>query len=183
MTKSKFKKFGLTFAPDLVVRPSDREPLRRAWKRASKSDLRDPEVKRMVSAIKSKKTAPIEVKEVKFKKDLQRGLFAAADIPKGAVIGHYSGKLMRMSAVNTASDYIFSFSEAPYRNWAIDGEKIGNYMRFINHSSKINIEPVELYYGGLPRIVFVAKRKIKKGEQLYYSYGPEYWKVKGVKPD
>lgn len=183
MKSRQFKKWGLTFAADLRVRPCDKPALARAWKRASQSDPKDPEVKRMITAIRSRKMPPVEVLEVKFKRGVQKGLFAKAPIKKGSVVGHYSGRLLRGSEVNVDSDYVFSFSEKPYQNWVIDGEKIGNHMRFVNHSKRVNLEAVELYWGKLPRIVFIATRDIDKGEQLFYNYGSEYWKIKGVRPD
>jgi len=183
MSKHEFRKMGITFKSDLVVRPSDKPALARAWKRAAQSDPKDPEVRRMITAIRARKTAPVVIKEVRLKKELQRGLFAAAPIKKGAVVGHYSGRLLRECVVNCDSDYVFSFSDKAYMKWLIDGEKVGNHMRFINHSKKYNLEAVELYYGKLPRIVFIACRDIKKGEELFFSYGAEYWKTKGVKPE
>ena len=183
MSKKEFRKMGITFVPDVIVRPCDKPALARAWKRATHSDPKDPEVRRMIVAIKSRKMAPVVVKEVKFKKELQRGLFAAARIKKGTIVGHYSGKLLRECVVNCDSDYVFSFSDKAYAKWVIDGEKVGNHMRFVNHSKRVNLEAVELYYGKLPRIVFVASRDIKEGEELLYSYGEEYWKTKGIKPE
>ena len=184
LKKKDFEKNGVSYSPDVVIRPSDQAALTRSWKKAWEvhSDPDHPEVKVMIAAVKKGKGAPVVVKEVKFKGETQRGLFAAASIKKGSVIGHYSGRLLPDRVVNSDSDYVFSFSEPAYKKWVIDGEKVGNHMRFINHSKDENIGAVELYYDNLPRIVFVAERDIKEGEQLLYSYGDKYWKTKGIKP-
>ncbi len=182
---NEFKKRGLRFVSDLVVRSADREALAKSWKRARKShsDDQDSETQKILAALESGNTPALKVKNVKFKGGAQKGLFAATSIKKGSVIGFYTGKLLKEDEVDVDSDYVFGFGEPAYKKWLIDGQRVGNYMRFANHSKKGNMEVVELYYDGLPRIAFIALRHIKEGEQLLYDYGDEYWENKGIIPD
>lgn len=106
------------------------------------------------------------------------GLFAEADIAYGAFIGEYTGLVRRL--VRLQHDQNAYCLHYPTRFWslwymAVDALHEGNVTRFINHSDKPNIEPLCLVDRGLLRQVFVALRPIKKGEQLTFNYGSDYW--------
>ena len=181
--KKEFRELGITYKSDLVVRPLDRLELLKLWKKAAHSDLNDPQIQRIIAALKSKKMAPVVLKEVQFKIGSQLGVFAAAEIKKGTVVGQYSGKLQHCSDINYRSNYVFGFKEKAYLMWGIDALDTGNYTRFINHSYNGNLSVINLYYGKLPRIVFIANRDINEGEELRYDYGKGYWSSRGIEPE
>jgi len=67
-------------------------------------------------------------------------------------------------------------------NFAINAEYCGNFTRFINHSNKPNLVLQSVYWRGIPRMIFVALREIKEGEQLTFDYGPYFWKYSKKMP-
>lgn len=109
------------------------------------------------------------------------GVFAKEDIPPYSTLTHYAGILMLDKEINVNHDSTFSFSD--YKAFSIDGAKQGNWARFMNHCPEKergnNVIPWEHYIEKGPRIVFTAgAHGIKRGRQLLYSYGDEYWKDK-----
>lgn len=109
------------------------------------------------------------------------GVFAEKSIEKDDYISCYLGqiRLARMSPINR---YCFSFPliAAPFAffrgNWTIDAQNCGNISRFINHSDTPNCESLLAFLSPWPYIVIRASRDIAKGEQLFYDYGPNYWR-------
>jgi hypothetical protein len=111
------------------------------------------------------------------------GVFANEDIGKGAYIGQYAG-VVRKRRPNDENGYCFQYNvgddwESPF---IIDAKEKGNYTRFINHSHKSNLEPVSVYLNGAMHIILITLQPIKKGEQLCYDYGPDYWVKRGQIP-
>ena len=96
------------------------------------------------------------------------GLFATADIPKGAKIAQYTGELIENSdTAKYKGRYLFKIDE----NFTIDGSRRSNLARYINHSCRPNA-----YTEITDREIWViAKRKIKLGEEITYHYGKEYF--------
>ncbi len=89
-----------------------------------------------------------------------RGVFAARDIKKGEKVIEYTGrKLNSAQADRSQSDYLFQLTSKIF----IDGK---NTARYINHSCNPNCE-VEITRG---QIWIKSLRKIKRGEELVYSY-------------
>jgi SET domain-containing protein len=97
-----------------------------------------------------------------------RGLFALEPIPKGACIIEYTGPTLADEEwENSSSRYLFEVNKKK----TIDGWNKANTARYINHSCHPNCE-IEIRKG---RVFVMAKRAIKEGEELGYSYGKEYF--------
>jgi len=102
------------------------------------------------------------------------GLFAGEDIPKGACIIEYKGRVISHEEEYTSrSKYLFEINSKK----TIDGQARSNTARYINHSCRPNAEP-EIIKG---KVLIMAKRKIKAGEEILYNYGKEYWE-EHIKP-
>lgn len=148
---------------------------------------------------------------------LGRGIFLhplAQKIVKGTVIAPYAGELSIVPQnVEDNGDYAFAPVENFYLNreeqrvWdpkrrfhprriyalKLDALKRGNFTRFINHSSRPNVEAMTF---AIPRnrlgltpapveIVYLAKRDIEPGQQLLTCYDGadgSYWGVMGIEP-
>ncbi len=114
------------------------------------------------------------------------GVFAKKRIPKGTVLGMYTGKL-KLLAGDSHSKYLFSFHAKALKDVLIDGKNTGNWTGLMNHSpaksAKTNVDVKEFFYNGLPYIIFYAYKPIKKGDQLLYDYGDDYWEPLGIKPE
>lgn len=96
------------------------------------------------------------------------GLFTDSDIPKGACIIEYKGKLLTREQEETVnSKYLFEVNSRK----TIDGAPRWNTARYINHSCRPNCEP-NIYKG---RVYIHARRRIKAGEELNYDYGTNYF--------
>ncbi len=96
------------------------------------------------------------------------GLFTDSDIPKGACIIEYKGKLLTRDQEETVnSKYLFEVNSRK----TIDGAPRWNTARYINHSCRPNCEP-NIYKG---RVYIHARRRIKAGEELNYDYGTNYF--------
>ncbi|OGG68935.1 hypothetical protein A3C20_01715 [Candidatus Kaiserbacteria bacterium RIFCSPHIGHO2_02_FULL_55_25] len=112
-------------------------------------------------------TAPsVQVKEAGLGKG--QGLFADADIKKGAFVAEYTGTKVDSKAADAMkSKYLFEVDD----EWTIDAEHGGSVARYINHSCEPNTE-AEIVGG---RITISAIKKITKGEEITIDYGDEYY--------
>ena len=103
------------------------------------------------------------------------GLFANEDIKKDALIGEYKGELINEDITNKRdkfkiyenSTYMFTLDN----EYTIDSRKMGNMLRYANHSKKnANSYPRVVFSGGHHRIGLFAKRHIYKGEEIKFDY-------------
>lgn len=106
------------------------------------------------------------------------GAFAEEDMAEGTFIGEYTGIVRRLyRSRRDQNPYCFHY---PSKWWSckcfmIDAMHEGNLTRFINHSADPNLHPLCLVDRNLLHQVLVANRHIKKGEQLTFDYGEDYW--------
>jgi SET domain-containing protein len=101
-----------------------------------------------------------------------RGVFAAAEIPRGHCIIEYKGKrsswddaLARPDSDPDDPSHTFLFQIDDGR--VIDARIRGNAARWINHSCAPNCVTQEDENG---RVFIEARRRIKAGEELTYDY-------------
>lgn len=108
------------------------------------------------------------------------GLFTKVNIPKGARITEYRGKLQRWRDVKKEdghNGYLLRFS----RTMAINALPSKTHGRYANDALGLvkvaglrnNAEYV--VYGD--RCFIEARRAIRKGEEILVAYGHEYWKL------
>ncbi len=113
------------------------------------------------------------------------GLFAAAKIKKGEVIGELGGRLLPAADYPKGNHYIASVPEcareklAPYRY--IDAKDYGAHVSRINFApSKINGRETHFQNAAIkqicepPYFIFVALQDIEPGTEIWSSYGPNY---------
>ena len=74
--------------------------------------------------------------------------------------------------VSRSFEYLIGWNSA----YTIDAKHKGNITRFINHSYEPNLEPLGVFSRGVMHIILRTKKWIKKGQQITYDYGPQYWK-------
>jgi SET domain-containing protein len=100
------------------------------------------------------------------------GLFASKPFRKREYIVTYRGRRIRSKEADRlearGSRYMFEINS----RWTIDGSKRWNVARYVNHSCRPNAEAVERKG---PRIVYVARRRIKPGEEITVDYGKDYF--------
>jgi len=185
------ERFGIStpikYVPDVVVDPKYKREYDRAWKKF------EDEMEQVGSVHRRKRfdallrkvhklgddlpfTKRVAIRHIS--KEVGHGVFAKQYIPPYSVLNSYGGILMPDKLVDPDNDSTFMFTEFP--KFSIDGVRAGNWCRFMNHSGegdkKTNVVAWEHYSEWGPRIVFTAShRGIKKGAQLLYSYGEDYW--------
>ena len=106
------------------------------------------------------------------------GLYTKSEIPKGACIIEYVGKMLSEKEEYTRNSlYLFDNGKGK----VLDGKPKWNKAGYINHSCIPNAEP-ETRMG---HIYIMATKKIRPGEEITYDYGDEYFdehiKPKGCK--
>ena len=102
------------------------------------------------------------------------GVFAARAIPAGTRVIEYAGT--RISAKEAdrrhptnPDDPFHTFFFALSSGRVIDGNEEGNDARWINHACDPNCESLEGKGG--KRVYIIARRDIRRGEELNYDYG------------
>ena len=99
------------------------------------------------------------------------GLFATKPIKKKGYIATYRGPLISNAEAEARERrgcrYLFELNS----RWTIDGSSRWNLARYANHSCRPNAEAVERKR----KIVLVARRGIKAGEEITYDYGKDYF--------
>ena len=93
-----------------------------------------------------------------------KGVFAARDIKKGEVVGHYASRATKIPA--TRNRYVLEVYDD-------DGEflefRLGtNDFKYVNHSSSPNLEMWD------DDLKMVATRNIRRDEELFWYYGDEF---------
>jgi uncharacterized protein len=100
------------------------------------------------------------------------GLFAIKPYRKREYVVTYRGRKLASAEADRlearGSRYMFEINS----RWTIDGSSRWNIARYVNHSCRPNVEAVERKG---PIIVYVARRKIKPGEEITVDYGKDYF--------
>jgi len=184
-----FKRFGIrssfTYLPELVVCKEDLTAFTRAWKKKYHARLnkdlsptRKKQFDRFFKKLDKLGDDALFCEKIKIKhidKHIGYGVFAKEDIPPYAILNQYTGVIRKDTKQDDANDSVFAISCLDH--FSIDGKEQGNWTRFMNHSCENpNVAVWEYFRPDGPRIVFTAGSKgIKKGEELLYSYGEDYW--------
>lgn len=122
----------------------------------------------LVKKVESKWLAEPTVKVKVGKSYAGMGLFADQDIQPGQRIIEYTGERIPTEEANRrGGKYLFEINS----KITIDGKDRKNLARYINHECKPNCE-ANLEKG---RVFIYAWKKIKKGDELTYDYGKEYF--------
>ncbi|KAJ7184287.1 hypothetical protein C8R46DRAFT_456388 [Mycena filopes] len=114
------------------------------------------------------------------------GAFAGQTLKKGDAIGEYVGELVPAKAKHQVEihqhaglNYHFQLQGIKY---SIDAQWVGNLTRFLNDSEHgpnpiaANCWPQQRTVNGEERLILVAVKSVKKGKELFISYGEEdYW--------
>ncbi|XP_068616903.1 N-lysine methyltransferase KMT5A-A-like [Brachionichthys hirsutus] len=156
---------------------TDYYPIRRS-NRKTKSELKNEEYRRIDDVMKSGVEEGMQIKHIEGK---GRGIFAVSGFKKGAFVVEYHGDLLEPDEAKTREAryaeepqtgcymYYFHYQSKAY---CVDATKETNRLgRLINHSKAGNchtrLHPID----GTPRLILVASRDIKRGEELSYDYG------------
>jgi SET domain-containing protein len=98
------------------------------------------------------------------------GCFATREIRKKELIDHYRGqKIDNKTADERDNRYLFEVNS----RWTIDGSNRRNLARYFNQSCRPNAESDVKGH----RVVIIARRRIKPGEEITYDYGKDYFDI------
>lgn len=123
------------------------------------------------------------------------GAYAAQDIKMGEMVIEYTGIVQEDTPFDEDNLYLWDYPTIMYETkpgkkrrtkiiFCINAEKDGNMARFINHSLRkyqnvgIEIIPRKSYW----HVIYIAKKDIKKGQQLLTYYGLSYWRDRKIIP-
>lgn len=106
------------------------------------------------------------------------GGFAEEHLKKGQFAGEYTGLVRENIREHFVplNNYLMEYpvNDQHGRSFVIDATH-GNACRFYNHSKKPNLKIHYAFIDGFYHVIFLSLRPIKKGEQLTYDYGENYW--------
>lgn len=105
------------------------------------------------------------------------GVFANRDFKKMEFIAEYSGLVRKAKRSDRTNAYCFEYTLAggvktPY---TIDAQDKGGIGRLINHSTSPNLQSSLATVDFISHVILITNQPIKKGTQLSYDYGPDYW--------
>lgn len=122
------------------------------------------------------------ITEIRSVPGMGKGIFATCSIPSGAWIGEYLGALVpsRLTAKTEGSLYLFDMSGDAPKGVTCDAAAVGNWTRFMNHHCRPNVQALDFVYARRRVTGFQTLRRIKKGEQLVFSYGDDYFPGNGL---
>lgn len=108
---------------------------------------------------------------------------------KGQIIGYYAGEYRAVNALRGSNPYCLGIT----KGFIIDAEHCGNELRYINdprtsphhpNLDRANVESISTHYlsdGNVKTLAILAKKDIRAGEELLWSYGEEFWNTYGEK--
>ncbi len=117
------------------------------------------------------------------------GLFAEEDLQPGAFIAEYTGVIQPGEDLEVdpdsderpeggyETDYTWDYPDAWYEDelYEVNAGKMGNELRYVNHSFEANLAVEHTLIGNRWVIFFVALGFIPAGTQFTVDYGEEYW--------
>ena len=135
---------------------------------------------RAAEAVPGDCTASITVKETK---DRGLGVFATAPINNGTFLTDYVGKVVPSEELlrdhpDAEPEYAFRVDDALY----IDAENSTHWSKRMNHNALAPNVDFEVT-ASPPRVRFATIRDVKKGEELTFDYGTEFWDGRSYSPD
>lgn len=109
------------------------------------------------------------------------GVFTPEDIKRNAFIGEYCGEIISSEEAERRGSiyhlrersFLFKLNE----DLEVDASRLGNIMRFVNHSKYPNCYTEVLLVNGNHRIAMFAKKNIQAKEELFFDYGKEFVEV------
>lgn len=106
------------------------------------------------------------------------GVFAERDFQSMEFIAEYSGLFRRRRRGDDQNAYCFEcpLIRGESSRFLIDARDFGGISRYVNHSDAPNLESALATVLGMPHVLLLTSRCIKKGEELRYDYGADYWK-------
>ncbi|TFK48026.1 SET domain-containing protein [Heliocybe sulcata] len=117
------------------------------------------------------------------------GARATVDVPKGKVLGIYTGRVLHREELENLppehKSYTFNLDarenedEDPIEKYTVDAYAHGNWTRFINHSCTANVQVYPVVYDTLPEqnlpyLAFVATANISAYDELLLDYDPGF---------
>jgi hypothetical protein len=110
------------------------------------------------------------------------GVFAEQNFSTQVFIAEYSGVVRKRVKWDCKNAYCFEYpiglgraGSAKSSPYVIDAQDKGGISRYINHSDTPNLTSLSIHVEGIHHIILYTTKKIAKGEQLCYDYGPGYW--------
>ncbi len=171
--------FGVEFAPHVIF-SADLPPqfYREAEDRNEETFYRNEHLDKIEKGVSAK------LYVAKVSDAVGYGVFTEEDIHPFELIGEYAGLLCPWSPLEMARDNTYVFNYDNFSNeYMIDATKIGNLLRFANHSvDNANAKINKILHKGIFHVVLIARRAILVGDQILFDYGHSYWRDRESHP-
>ncbi|MDD5455754.1 MAG: SET domain-containing protein-lysine N-methyltransferase [Candidatus Margulisbacteria bacterium] len=176
--------FGVKYQPELLIEPAARAYISKEAKIYEKLNTNLNLLEKFGKQLDEGYIGPVYLSRTK---NMGWGLFASEIINSGELIGEYTGLVREQRKEDNLNRYLLDYhpldheclaqkKDCPLNNYSIDAQNVGNYLRFLNHSSKnANAGYFYVSYKEAFHVIFVASRKIRKNEQIFFNYGFMYW--------
>lgn len=110
------------------------------------------------------------------------GLFATKTIAANTPLGVYSGEYIFEKDLSSEEIYLFGIG----KGCSVNAGPCGSHARFVNHTTKkyANATAIKIVLdeGEMPQIVLITTKTVKKGEQILFDYGDEYYAALEISP-
>lgn len=168
-----FKMNGLEYLkqPKVTTPLVKKENIKKSWVYLQHQVELEKLALRYGDAISNRQVIP---QRIQFINDqVGHGSFALVDVAPGQMVGEYTGNICEQDGA--LGKYAWNYSPTDsYPEILLDATCAGNEMRFINHDSRPNLAIERVVFGGMWRLIYVAKTPIKAGAQLLTNYGSFY---------
>ncbi len=165
------RRFGIIYTPRLTCPKSLPKHFLKACAAFKQRGLDRSRLPEYLEELSAGRVVPLAIKKID--DQVGFGLFAKSALRPGDWIGEYAGVLSRDWGTRF-NPYLFKYPFAT--PFAIDGERLGNELRFANHSPRrCNARRAYLLHDGILHAAFLAAEEIPKGAQILIDYGTGYW--------
>lgn len=168
---------NFTYLPSLSFRDEEEKAMIRGLGNLKSVDPLAKQLgEKFSSHIASSYIAQVSIKHVN--EEVGYGLFLEEDLSENAYLGEYTG-IVRVNSrryLEPLNNYCYRY---PVEENLIIDATCGHLTRFINHSYNPNLEPLYAFIDGFYHLIFLTRTPLKKGTQLSYDYGKNYWYLRG----
>jgi len=106
------------------------------------------------------------------------GVFAEQEFQAYEYIAEYAGLVRKRKREDSKNSYCFEYPMGEHSPYIIDAQDMGGISRYVNHSDQPNLSSLSIHVEGIHHIILHTIKKITKGCQLCYDYGPTYWELR-----
>ncbi|KAL3912842.1 MAG: hypothetical protein SGPRY_008197, partial [Prymnesium sp.] len=111
------------------------------------------------------------------------GLFAARSFGEGETLGRYHGRVLSLLQAHQLEDKDYLMGGFGINSHVDARFSMGAEGRYVNdHFDKSRLNAKFVKNKETKTAILIATRPIHSGEEIYASYGENYWRARGIDP-